>query len=76
MNHFSSRMHNLSFLLLPSLSRYAFKHHQKEEAPLKENPSGCARAERFRERAPLDMFSWLASQHRSVPHPRDAMTAG
>ena len=43
---------------------------------MKENPSGCARAERFKDRAPLDMFSWLASQHRSVPHPRDVKLAG
>ena len=34
---------------------------------MKENPSGCARAEPFKDRNPLDMFSWLASRHRKRP---------
>ena len=38
---------------------------------LKENKSGSVRSEPFRSRAPLDMFSWLASRHRTVPHPGD-----
>ena len=32
-----------------------------------ENPNGCARAEAFKTRSPLDMFSWLASRHRPKP---------
>ena len=45
---------------------YKFKHHEQGQASgtLKENPSGSARAEPYRDRKPLDMFSWLASQHR------------
>ena len=45
---------------------YKFKHHEQGEAEeaLKENPSGSARAEKYRDRKPLDMFSWLASRHR------------
>lgn len=52
---------------------YNFKHNRHQRAPedkiLKPNPSGCARTETFKGRSPLDMFSWLASQHRKVPHP-------
>ena len=45
---------------------YKFRHHEQGEAEeaLKENPSGSARAEKYRDRKPLDMFSWLASRHR------------
>ena len=43
----------------------------KETQVLKENKSGSVRSEPFRSRAPLDMFSWLASRHRTVPHPGD-----
>ena len=38
---------------------------------LRETKSGSVRSEPFRSRAPLDMFSWLASRHRTVPHPGD-----
>ena len=47
---------------------YQMKHHKKpEEGKVIENPSGCARAEAFKDRKPLDMFSWLASKHRKRP---------
>jgi hypothetical protein len=65
----------LSFLIeqLPGAKDtelYDFKHHVKAEPeePLNENPSGCARAEAFKDRSPLDMFSWLASRHRKRPN--------
>jgi len=44
---------------------------QQEPQVLKETKSGSVRSEPFRSRAPLDMFSWLASRHRTVPHPGD-----
>ncbi len=54
--------------------KYEFRHHEQcrgeedgETTTLKENPSGCARAEPFKDRNPLDMFSWLASRHRKRP---------
>eukprot|EP00094_Tigriopus_californicus_P001742 TCALIF_01684-PB protein Name:"Similar to trx Histone-lysine N-methyltransferase trithorax (Drosophila virilis)" AED:0.11 eAED:0.18 QI:0/0.63/0.41/0.91/0.90/1/12/267/3483 len=65
----------LAFLLeqLPgakSTDHYQHKHHRQEEETLKENPSGSARTEQFKNRSPLDMFSWLASRHRQVPLPK------
>ena len=47
---------------------YKFRHHigREAEEALKENPSGSARSEPYRDRKPLDMFSWLASRHRLV----------
>ena len=47
---------------------YKFRHHVQGEAEetLKENASGAARAEPYKNRKPLDMFSWLASRHRST----------
>lgn len=68
--------HNaLAFLLeqLPgakSTDYYQHKHLCEEEEVLKENPSGSARTEQFKNRSPLDMFSWLASRHRQVPLPK------
>ncbi len=51
--------------------RYTFRHHEQEREEADtlppENPAGCARAEPFKERNPLDMFSWLASRHRRRP---------
>ncbi len=50
---------------------YSFRHHEQaereEDVLPPENPSGCSRAEAFKERNPLDMFSWLASRHRKRP---------
>ncbi len=70
----------LAFLLeqLPgakSVESYKFVHHHlrpskseaDDPATLKENPSGTARSEGFKDRSPLDMFSWLASRHRKRP---------
>ena len=48
--------------------QYQLKHHIKSEKTEMENPSGCARGEPFRDRKPLDMFSWLASKHRKRPN--------
>ena len=49
---------------------YKFKHHIHSEPHeiLKENPTGCARGEPYKDRKPLDMFSWLASRHRKRPN--------
>ena len=49
--------------------KYEFKHHRLNEEPivLQENPSGAARGEPYKDRKPLDMFSWLASKHRKRP---------
>ena len=49
--------------------KYEFKHHHKSEEVEKliENPSGAARGEPYKDRKPLDMFSWLASKHRKRP---------
>ncbi|XP_077405714.1 histone-lysine N-methyltransferase 2B isoform X2 [Vanacampus margaritifer] len=38
----------------------------EEELPL--NPSGCARGEVYMRKATFDMFDFLASQHRELPH--------
>ena len=56
--------------------KYKFKHHTFDDSfdnefqneVLKENPSGTARGESFKERRPRDMFSWLASRHRKRPN--------
>ena len=74
----------LAFLIeqLPGaedLQAYRFKHRtnlQSVKDVLVENPSGAARVEPFQTRNPLDMFSWLASRHRTLPsvnaaHPGD-----
>jgi hypothetical protein len=45
----------------------AWQHEDDFGAPAQENATGCARSEPFKDRAPLDMFSWLASKHRSRP---------
>ncbi|KAF0291388.1 Histone-lysine N-methyltransferase 2A [Amphibalanus amphitrite] len=50
-------------------SKHSFRFHRPEFGPLKENPFGCARAEGFTHRKPIDMFSWLASKHRQLPEP-------
>ena len=48
--------------------KYEFKHHRHETpVDLPENPSGTARGEPYKDRKPLDMFSWLASKHRKRP---------
>ena len=49
--------------------KYQFKHHHKGEELIKleDNPSGAARGEPYKDRKPLDMFSWLASKHRKRP---------
>ena len=50
--------------------QYILKHHEKsEKAEIEiETTSGCARGEPFKDRKPLDMFSWLASKHRKRPN--------
>ena len=50
--------------------QYILKHHEKSEKAEAEieTTSGCARGEPFKDRKPLDMFSWLASKHRKRPN--------
>ena len=52
-------------------TKYEWKH-QEPPPPaedIKENPSGSARSEPYRGRKEHDMFAWLASRHRKMPHP-------
>ncbi|XP_037073210.1 histone-lysine N-methyltransferase 2A-like [Pollicipes pollicipes] len=53
-------------------TKHSFRFHKPEFGPLRENPFGCARAEGFKQRKPIDMFSWLASKHRQLPEPSGA----
>jgi len=50
---------------------YEWKHQEPPPAEevIKENPSGSARSEPYRSRKDRDMFAWLASRHRKMPHP-------
>jgi hypothetical protein len=50
---------------------YQWKHQDSPAPPdpIKENSSGCSRSEPYRGRKESDMFAWLASKHRLVPHP-------
>ncbi len=67
----------LAFLLeqLPGASatkKYKFRHfdmreEEEEDTPVVPNESGCARTETYKGRKPIDMFSWLASRHRTIP---------
>lgn len=49
--------------------RYRFRYHARGEPlrPPPRNPSGCARAELYARKCTFDMFSFLASQHRTLP---------
>ncbi|XP_064296416.1 histone-lysine N-methyltransferase 2B-like [Phalacrocorax carbo] len=56
--------------------RYRFRYHPRRDPPHPppRNPSGCARAELYLRKCTFDMFSFLASQHRTLPQgppPRD-----
>jgi len=50
---------------------YEWKHQEPPPPPevVKENPTGSARSEPYRGRKERDMFAWLASRHRKMPHP-------
>ena len=50
---------------------YEWKHQEPPPPPelVKENPTGSARSEPYRGRKDRDMFAWLASRHRKMPHP-------
>ena len=50
---------------------YEWKHQEPPPKPevVKENPSGSARSEPYKGRKERDMFAWLASRHRKMPHP-------
>ena len=50
---------------------YEWKHQEPPEPveDIKENPTGSARSEPFTGRKDRDMFAWLASKHRKMPHP-------
>ncbi|KAM9510493.1 histone-lysine N-methyltransferase 2B [Guaruba guarouba] len=54
-----------------SCSRYRFRYHPRRERDPPhsppQNPSGCARAELYLRKCTFDMFSFLASQHRTLP---------
>ncbi|GAB0200444.1 histone-lysine N-methyltransferase 2A [Grus japonensis] len=49
--------------------RYRFRYHPRRDPPHPppRNPSGCARAELYLRKCTFDMFSFLASQHRTLP---------
>jgi len=50
---------------------YEWKHQEPPPKPevVKENRSGSARSEPYKGRKERDMFAWLASRHRKMPHP-------
>jgi len=66
----------IAFLLeqLPgacTTKKYKFRHFdfraEEEDVPVIPNETGCARTEAYKGRKPIDMFSWLASRHRTIP---------